>query len=155
MRLLIGGLGAPAVADWEVNLYMRQKKTGVALIHHTSCGLRRGICATQRPRTRRQAGRETPQLVEDQSRSPGTRTSHQGNRLTKRRIHPMTRINALHTATATLSGIELVHMLYKGQARCGWTPCPELSNSTNWPLEWQTLLRTPINARGLTVNLRR
>jgi DDE domain len=48
----------------------------------------------------------------------------QDHRRIKRRVHPMLGYKASRPATATLAGIEMVHMMRKGQDRFAWRTIP-------------------------------
>ncbi|ESX41215.1 transposase [Mesorhizobium sp. LSHC426A00] len=51
----------------------------------------------------------------------------QDHRRIKRRVRPMLGFKSTHTAAATLSGIEMVHMMRKRQARYAFNPNPSLA----------------------------
>ena len=51
----------------------------------------------------------------------------QDHRAIKRRIRPMLGFKAMNSARAILGGIEMVHMIRKGQMRCAGNPQPSLA----------------------------
>ncbi|SDA99959.1 DDE-type integrase/transposase/recombinase, partial [Mesorhizobium qingshengii] len=51
----------------------------------------------------------------------------QDHRRIKRRVRPMLGFKSTHAAAVTLSGIEMVHMMRKLQARYAFNPNPSLA----------------------------
>jgi transposase-like protein len=51
----------------------------------------------------------------------------QDHRAVKRRVRPMLRLKSIASARAILSGIEMVHMIRKGQAKCARNRQPSLA----------------------------
>ena len=51
----------------------------------------------------------------------------QDHRAIKRRVRPMLGFNAMNSARVILGGIEMIHMMRKGQTRYAWNPQPSLA----------------------------
>src|SRR4029079_19335212 len=51
----------------------------------------------------------------------------QDHRRIKRRVRPMLGFKSMDSARAILSGIEMIHMIRKGQAKCAKNPQPSLA----------------------------
>jgi putative transposase len=55
----------------------------------------------------------------------------QDHRRIKRRVRPMLGFKSLRTADIILSGVELIHMMRKRQARFAYNPAPSLAEQFN------------------------
>ena len=56
----------------------------------------------------------------------------QDHRRIKRRVRPMLGSKSMDSARAILSGIEMIHMIRKGQAKCAGNPRPSLAEQFEW-----------------------
>jgi transposase-like protein len=56
----------------------------------------------------------------------------QDHRRIKRRVRPMLGFKSMDSARAILSGIEMIHMIRKEQAKCAGNPRPSLAEQFEW-----------------------
>jgi putative transposase len=58
---------------------------------------------------------------------PDNNIIEQDHRAIKRRVRPMLGFKSMDSARAILGGIEMMHMIRKGQMKCAMNPCASLA----------------------------